>query len=377
MEIYRKTWAEIDQSHLRYNVELLQKHFPQDTFLCPMVKANAYGHGDVKLGNLYQEWGLKNLGVCLIEEGLLLRQLGVSIPILVFRGFDHKGAVAMLRAQMTPVVSSWEQFEILVNLKEPTPIHLKFDTGMSRLGFCAEDSEKLVAQLKNHTYLKLEGVLTHLYQSEDGMDPHGHTAAQLQQFDKIAEFFQDICPLFHALNSGGIISKIEMAQLQSQNGILFKRNWGLRPGLLLYGYNPVEESIVDFKPAMTLKSHTSVVRKLKAGEGVSYNHTWKAQRSSQVAVVPIGYADGWHRILSNKANVLWNGAKASLIGNVCMDYIMVDVTDLSIEKENEVVFFGQSRTGAVISATEVAQEAGTITWEILTSISERVPRVYV
>lgn len=376
MEIFRKTWAEIHQDHLRYNIDLIRQHYPQDTFFCPMVKANAYGHGDVKLGNLYQDWGLQHLGVCLIEEGLLLRQLGVKIPILVFRGFDRKGALAMLQSQMTPVVSTWEQLEILMELGQRTAIHIKFDTGMNRLGFVANDAEKILNLFKKQSHLQLQGILTHMYQSEDGMNPDGETVKQLSRFDQVAQVFESVCETFHALNSGGIISKIELAKLSSTGGILFKRNWGLRPGLLLYGYNPVEESILDFKPAMTLKSHTSVVRNIRSGEGVSYNHTWRAMRDSKIAVVPMGYADGWHRLLSNKASVLWNGQRAPLVGNVCMDYMMVDVTELPVEKENEVVFFGQSRTGAVIPATEVAQLGQTIPWEVLTNVGERVPRVY-
>jgi alanine racemase len=133
---------------------------------------------------------------------------------------------------------------------------------------------------------------------------------------------------------------------------------------MMYGYNPVSSVELMLKPALTLKSHTSVVRTVLKGEGVSYNHTWTAHQDSKVAVVPIGYADGWHRLLSNRAEVLWNGEKAPLVGNICMDYLMVDVTQHPILAENEVVFFGQSRTGSLISAADVAQKAQTIPWEI-------------
>lgn len=375
--MFRKTWAEIRQDHLQHNIELIRKYFPKDTFFCPMVKANAYGHGDTKLGQVFQSWNLPNMGVCLIEEGLLLRQLGVRTPVLVFRGFDQVGARALIHAGLTPIVSSWDQLEILIQMKQPVGIHLKFDTGMNRLGFVVEDAEKVLARFKSQRHLKLEGVLTHMYQSEDAQDPKGQTVLQLGRFDQIVEVFQNDCGTFHALNSGGIISKIEMMRSNSSQGILFERNWGLRPGLLIYGYNPVVGSALEFKPAMTLKSHTSVIRHVKTGEGVSYNHTWKAMRDSQVAVVPIGYADGWHRFLSNRTTVLWNGQRAPMVGNVCMDYLMVDVTGLPVEPENEVVFFGQSKTGATISAAEVAKHAQTIPWEILTSIGERVPRIYV
>ncbi len=376
MEIFRKTWAEIRLNHLQHNIDLIRKYFPTDTFFCPMVKANAYGHGDEKLGNIFQGWNLPSMGVCLIEEGLLLRQLGVKTPILVFRGFDQKGAKAILQSNMIPVVSTWDQLEILIQMKHPTPIHLKFDTGMNRLGFVIEDAPMVLEKFKTQNHLKLEGVLTHMYQSEDAMNPAGQTILQLNRFREVARIFENHSSHFHALNSGGIVSKIEMMKSHGTSGVLFERNWGLRPGLLIYGYNPVKDSNLDFRPAMTLKSHTNVVRHVKKGEGVSYNHTWKAAKDSQVAVVPIGYADGWHRFLSNRATVLWNGQRAPLVGNICMDYLMVDVTGLPLENENEVVFFGESRTGAKISAAEVAGHAQTIPWEILTSVGERVPRLY-
>lgn len=377
MEIYRKTWAEIDVSHLEHNLELIRKNFSSNTFLCPMVKANAYGHGDVKLAKFYENWNVKNLGVCLIEEGLLIRRLGVKIPILVFRGFDHKGAQIMRDLDLTPVVSTVEQLEILASFKSLQTLHLKFDTGMNRLGFSSSQTPEILKFLKSHEQLKVMGVLTHLYQSEDGLLENSKCLEQIKNFLPIVKEFENLTDNFHVLNSGGIVCKMSLGSKSSTKNVLFEKNWGLRPGLLMYGYNPVEGTHWDFKPALTLKSHTSVVRQVKKGEGVSYNHTWVAPQDSQVAVVPIGYADGWHRLLSNRAEVLWNGQRARVVGNICMDYLMVDVTDLKANAENEVVFLGSSQEGSQISAQEVAKLGQTIPWEILTSIGERVPRVYI
>lgn len=376
MEIYRKTWAEIKISHLFHNLELIRSHFPKDTFFCPMVKANAYGHGDAYIAKQYQDWGVQNIGVCLIEEGLLLRKLGIKIPILVFRGFDAKGAQAMIDHHLTPVVSHIEQLKILAFLNSSTSLHLKFDTGMNRLGLSEDQTFEVIQIMKKNPQLKVEGILTHLYQSEDSLKEESQSQIQIQKLNIVIEQLQGLTDQFHALNSGGIVCKMELLKKNQKSGFLFQRNWGLRPGLLMYGYNPVADSSFQFHPALTLKSHTSVVRKIKKGEGVSYNHTWKAERDSSVAVVPIGYADGWHRILSNHSQVLWNGHKTSLIGNICMDYLMVDVTDQDIKSENEVVFLGESQSGESISAFEVAKQAQTIPWEILTSIGERVPRLY-
>ncbi len=371
MEIFRKTWAEIHVTHLEHNLELIRQSFPLDTFLCPMVKANGYGHGDTKLAELYLNWKVKNLGVCLIEEGLLIRRLGNEIPLLVFRGFDREGARTIKKFNLTPVVSSIEQMQILAEMNEPLDLHLKFDTGMNRLGLNVEQLEQVQNILKSNSKLRLQGVLTHLYQSEDGLENTSLSRQQIKKFFDISLAFENLTETFHVLNSGGVI-----CSMKSEDPIYKAKNWGLRPGLMLYGYNPVPNVQMGLKPALTLKSHTSVVRTVLKGEGVSYNHTWKATQDSRVAVVPIGYADGWHRLLSNKTVVLWNGEKAPLVGNICMDYLMVDVTNLKVLPENEVVFFGQSRTGATISAAEVAQQAQTITWEILTSLGERVPRIY-
>jgi alanine racemase len=372
VEIFRKTWAEIHVSNLQNNLELIRNSFPADTFLCPMIKANGYGHGDAKLAELYQSWNVKTLGVCLIEEGVLIRRLGIEIPILVFRGFDREGARALKKFNLTPVVSTMEQLQILSELNEPQILHLKFDTGMNRLGLNSEQANQALEILKHNQQLRLGGVLTHLFQSEDGLEINSLSRQQINKFYEITQFFAEMTDTFHVLNSGGVICR-----MKSQDPIYQARNWGLRPGLMLYGYNPVANVNLDLKPALTLKSHTSVIRNISKGEGVSYNHTWIAEKDSRIAVVPIGYADGWHRILSNKSQVLWNGEKAPIVGNICMDYLMVDVTDHKVLPENEVVFFGQSRTGAAISALDVAQLAQTIPWEILTSVGERVPRLYV
>ena len=376
MEIYRKTWAEIKKDHLFHNLELIRSHFPKSTFLCPMVKANAYGHGDAMVAQLFQDWGVQNIGVCLIEEGLLLRKLGIKIPILVFRGFDAKGAVAMIEHQLIPVVSHMDQLKILAEIGRPVSVHLKFDTGMNRLGMSEEQTFEVLQILKKSPQLKVDGILTHLYQSEDSLLENSHSQKQLEKLNFVIEQLQSVTDQFHALNSGGIVCKMELMKKNQNSGFLFQKNWGLRPGLLMYGYNPVKDSSFQFKPALTLKSHTSVVRKIKKGEGVSYNHTWTAEKDSSVAVVPIGYADGWHRILSNQSQVLWNGQRAPLVGNICMDYLMVDVTGLDVKGENEVVFLGESQSGQQISAYEVAGHAKTVPWEILTSIGERVPRLY-
>ncbi|MNJ99719.1 Alanine racemase 1 [compost metagenome] len=386
MEMYRRTYAEIDLDHLAHNINVIQKMIPGAPFMCPMVKANAYGHGDVQLALFLETLGVKHLGVCLIEEGLLLRNLGVKAEILVFRGFDLEGAEKIIQYNMTPVVSTWEHLDHLEAVAtSPVSIHLKFDTGMNRLGFHIDEAQKLYDRLWQNKKVRLKALVTHLFRGEDAVDPQGDSARQLRQLHEVGKMFKPFNVFLHALNSAGILSLIQLTKAgqAAKDHPLLLESWGLRPGLMIYGYNPlVERSQCELKPVMTLKSHVSAFRRLKAGETVSYGGTWKASKDSVIAVVPIGYADGYHRILSNQAFVLFKGQKVPVVGNICMDYLMLDVTAVvqnqSFDqfKESEVILFGQSEEGAFLSPEELAGKAQTITWEMLTSVGERVPRRY-
>lgn len=385
MEMYRRTFAEINLDHLAHNIRVMQTAFPQTPFLCPMIKANAYGHGDVQVGRFLETLGVGHLGVCLIEEGLLLRKFGVKAEILVFRGFDREGAQKIIQYNMTPVVSTWEHIEHLeAEASSAVGIHLKFDTGMNRLGFRPEEAQKLFTRLWQNKKIRLKAIVTHLFNGEDALADQGQTATQLTKLDEISRVFKLFNIFCHALNSAGILNLISLQKSGNSNREhpLLLQNWGLRPGLMVYGYNPLADKNIDLKPVMSLKSHVATYRYLKAGETVSYGGTWKAQRDSVIAVVPIGYADGYHRILSNQSKVLFAGQKVSVAGVVCMDYLMLDVTDVVKDhdlddfKDQEVTLFGYSSEGVFLSAEELAQGAKSITWEMLTSVGERVPRIY-
>lgn len=382
MEMYRRTFAEINLNHLAHNIRVLQTSFPKTSFLCPMVKANAYGHGDVQLARFLETLGIQHLGVCLIEEGLLLRQAGVNAEILVFRGFDREGAEKIIQQQMTPVVTSWEQISYLEEVASSSVgIHLKFDTGMNRLGFRPEEAQKLYERLWQNKKIRVKALATHLYNGEDAISVNGDSAEQLRRLHQVSSIFKPFNIFSHALNSAGILNLLQLREEEKKDHPLFLQNWGLRPGLMIYGYSPLAKT-ANLKPVMSLKSVANTFRNLKAGEHVSYGGTWKASRDSIIAVVPIGYADGYHRILSNQAFALFNGARVPVIGNICMDYLMLDVTDvvqgkkLETFKDQEVILFGQDAFGNFLSPEELAGKAKSITWEMLTSIGERVPRVY-
>ncbi|MDG0815604.1 alanine racemase [Bdellovibrio svalbardensis] len=381
--MYRRTFAEINLDHLAHNIRVLQTSFPDAPFLCPMVKANAYGHGDVQLARFLETLGIKHLGVCLIEEGLLLRHFGVKAEILVFRGFDREGAEKIIQYRMTPVVTTWEQIDHLEEVaKSPVNIHLKFDTGMNRLGFRPEEAQKLYERLWQNKKIRVKALVTHLYNGEDAISDQGNSADQLRRLHQASEIFKPFEIFSHALNSAGILNLLKLRKEHKAEHPLLLQNWGLRPGLMIYGYNPVPGVNCDLKPVMSLKSVVNTFRHLKAGETVSYGGTWKAKQDSVIAVVPIGYADGYHRILSNQSHALFNGVRVPLVGNICMDYLMLDVTeavrgkDLVQYKDQEVVLFGQDSFGNFLSPEELAGKAKSITWEMLTSVGERVPRVY-
>lgn len=381
-ELFRRTFAEINLDHLAHNFFEIKKIAGNERFLCPMVKANGYGHGDVQISKHLERCGVENLGVCLIEEGVLLRTSGVKANILVFRGFDKYGAQKILDHRMTPVVSTWDQIHCLETLADdPVPIHLKFNTGMNRLGFDPSESEKLYAYFKNSKKLKLKALLSHYFNGEDAYLSDGNSFRQTQLMEEIQSFFKPLHVFSHLLNSGGICS---LAKVQDQpDHYLNRQDWGFRPGLILYGYQP--QSLfneIQFKPVMSLKSVVNNIRDVAVGQSVSYGAQWVAKTPSKIAVVPIGYADGVHRLLSNKNQALFAGKLVPIVGRICMDFLMLDVTEalqngqLKKYDEEEVVLFGFDEVGNFLSAETAAKSAQTITWEILTAVGERVPRLF-
>lgn len=378
MEYFRQTIADIDLDNLAHNWSVIRNLAGNERFICPMVKANAYGHGAVEVVATLEREGAKSFGICLIEEGLTLRESGCQSEILVFGGFDQLGAEKILEYQMTPVVSSWEQIRALESFADsPVKVHLKFDTGMNRLGFAAEETEALVKYFKTSKSLKLKAVISHLSNSEDSLRADGVTTKQLSILNEILSHFKSLNVFNHILSSGGISGFSEC----SEDSILKKNNWGFRPGLMLYGYQVASHfKNLDLKPVMSFKSIVSQQRKLNVGESVSYGSKWTASRPSQVAVVPMGYADGVSRQLSNKGSALIGGVNVPILGIVCMDFIILDVTDLCAQQNRdnwvgeEVVLFGQDSQNNFLSADAVARMTNTISWEVLTSVSSRVPR---
>lgn len=384
--MFQQTIAEINLNHLQHNWQVV-KQAMGSRFICPMVKAFAYGHDDVLISRSLAQMGCENFGVCLIDEGIKLRQHGLQKKILVFRPFDQAGLNALLEHQLTPVVSGWDQIEVLKIISsrlsgaQASPrisLHLKFDTGMQRLGFSVQDAEKLKAFFEAHKIFQVEGVMTHLSSSELSLVNEQVTKQQLDDLSSVKKFFSDPQIIFHCLNSGGIISELTAQKNSKNQSELFRNQFGARPGIMIYGYNPgVPAPACELKPVMKVKSHPLALRKVRQGQGVSYNHRWKASKDSTIAVIPMGYGDGYPRQLTNRAQVLYQGQLVHQVGTVCMDYLMIDVTEVEKNPERqdlaqlETVLWGDPR----LTADAVAAEAQTISYEILTRLSPRVPRV--
>ena len=370
MTNYRPTYADVDLSALRHNVKWLRSRAGRDVWFCPMVKANAYGHGAIEVAHVLAKMKVDAIGVAMVEEGLALRQAGIKLPILVFGVFSQLAAELSVNQKLTPVLSRWLDLEFFkICAQSELEIHLKFNTGMNRLGFEVNEASTLAAFLKQSPKLKLTGICSHLSQGEDWSESNGVSATQAQALKAAASAFAP-GPILHLLNSAALLSPTGT------------RGIGVRPGIAMYGAGAAgtisPQGIEGLRPVMNLRSEVVLLHHLKAKEGVSYNSTWRAKRASTVAVVPIGYADGIPRLIGNRASALVREQRVPLVGTVCMDYIMLDVSKLEKAaggiKPGEPVTLWGGQGKALITADEVAGYAETIAYELFTSVGARVPR---
>ncbi len=363
----RPTLIEIDLDALKKNITWLETKINKQ-LLCPMIKANAYGHGAVQVAQILEQSGIQRMGVCLVEEGIELRAAGIQKEILVFQGFDANAAVELKPYNLSNVVNSWEILDSFSEGKEFPKFWLEFDTGMQRMGFPFDDAEKVFLKIKK-VLPQLQGILTHFSHGENF--PNTDCEQQLQKFKSIENKFQQNFPnhktQFQIFNSGSLSGETQQPK------------WGARPGLLIYGVDPTGRHSKSLQSVMNFKSQVQLFRHLKKGDRVSYSGTWTAPKDSLIAVVPAGYADGYPRHCSNRGNILVNGMSASIVGNICMDFFMVDVTamqnQLQSAKHPEVLLWGTSGDKK-IDVTQVAEWAGTVPHAVLAGVGNRVPKVY-
>lgn len=383
---FRPTVAIVDLAQVRRNFHAIGFH-NQTKFICPMVKANAYGHGDVAVANCLRAAGAKWLGVALVEEGLQLRAAGDREAILVFAPFDRAAAKAMLEAKLTPVVSDFAQLEMLHALDANIAVHLEVNSGMNRLGLEAGEGERIARWFEQHSRVRLAGIGTHLLRGSDAGLAGGETDLQMKRFSQFLLSFSALInskKLFiHVYNSSGLANVSERLTRARATAVSGLEKIGCRPGIALYG---VEQKTVDLgllgvKPALTWRTQVAALHKVAAGEAVSYDAKWRAGRSSVIAVVPVGYADGYRRALSNRGEVLWRGHRVPVVGTVCMDYFMIDLTQPLLAGADEavvgdeIILLGR-QANEIISVEELAEKCATISYEIFTGIGARVPRLY-
>jgi len=365
----RPTVALIDLHALAHNFGEVRRRAGNRNILA-MVKAQAYGHGAVAVSQKLAELGAHMLGVALVEEGVELRDAGISLPILVMGPVFPEQAAAIVRAGLTPTVFTQAMARALstaaMDAGTTQKVHVKIDTGMGRLGLLPEEAAGFVADLSKLPGLAVEGVMTH-FADADLRDKH-FADRQMERFESFLRNLGNqgiMVPLRHAANSAAVLE---------YDRALFTM---VRPGIMLYGYNPLESRVTaDLRPVMTLKTRIAFLKKVPAGTPISYGRTFVTQRESLIATIPLGYADGFRRDLSNRGEMLVRGRRAPVAGRVCMDMTMLDVTAVhGVMEGDEVVLIG-SQERERITADEIASTCGTISYEVLCGISSRVPRVY-
>ena len=365
----RPTVLEVNLSAIKSNVKLI-KSLTNNRNIIAVVKADAYGLGSIPVTEALREAGISYFSVALIEEAEALRNHGVTEPILLLAPFSDRDIPDLIRLSITPTLSDYQSSTALNayaathNLR--VPVHIKIDTGMGRLGFPVREGLRIFAELSSLSNLIIEGVYTH-FSSADIPD-RDFTNEQIAIFSALTERFHaelkpNPRPMLHLANSGGIIH--------------FPNSHfdAVRPGIMLYGCHPSADILTDtgISKVITLKTRIVSIKELRAGESLSYGRTFTADRHTKVAILPVGYADGISTLLSNKGEVMVGDGKTPVIGRITMDYTMIDVTDLcDAAIDQEAILIGHG-----ITEESLSSETGLIPYEILCSISKRVPRRHI
>jgi alanine racemase len=371
----RPTLAEIDLAALRHNFFQIRRTVTETCGILAVVKADAYGHGFMDVSRELERLDVTAFGVAFLAEGIQLRKAGIDRPVLLLGGIYPGQERKCIGYGLSTVVFNLEQARALDSaagrLFRKARIHLKVDTGMGRLGIHHLDAPRFLSELKCLKHLDLEGIISH-FASADELDDDGRRFTDIQSgiFAGVVETArrEGFAPRYvHLSNSAAAFSR----ELPFCNLV--------RPGITLYGAVPSGdfEGKVDLRPVMRLKSRIAMLKWIEPGKSVSYARTFITGRKTLVASVPVGYADGYCRSLSNRGDALVRGSRARVAGTVCMDWIMLDVTDIpDVAEGDEVILLGCDGAGNCIRAEELAERAGTIAYEIFCGVSKRVPRAY-
>lgn len=368
MRYYRPTWAEINLRNLGYNFCQLKRMLAPATKIMVTVKADAYGHGLVPVSRKLVSCGVDYLGVASVDEGIALRKAGIKTPVLVMGLVLKKDSAPLFRYRLTATVCD-EGLARALNDRgrfygRALDVHIKVDTGMGRLGVLPQDTPELVRKVRLLKFLRIEGIFTHFTMADTDRN---FTGKQIRIFGRLLDELKKEgirIPLAHAANSMGALG--------------FKQSHFnmVRPGLILYGLHPKENLKIRIKPLLSLRTRVIFKKRLPRGWGVSYGRTYITKRKTTVVTLPIGYGDGYPRLLSNKAPVLIGGKRFKVCGRICMDQMMVDVQGSKVKIGDEAVLIG-SQGKMRITVEELARLSDTIPYEIVCGLGSRIPRVYI
>lgn len=366
MEDYR-AWIEVDLSAIVANLKLIKSLNPEIGIMA-VIKANAYGCGAVEVAKAVLSNGASWLGVALVEEGIALREAGIAAPILVLGVVPERDARLAVKWNLSVAFTDLRGAEVLSaaarSLGKTASGQLKVDTGMHRLGVSPAQAKELLEKARKLAGLNVEGIFTHLATAD--LEDDSAAKQQVEKMRKLCEDLGDQCPrLVHWSNSAGA--------LKLARGSNF-----IRTGIALYGLKPSADPFWDgLTPALSLKARISRIEQVEAGEPIGYGASYRTQKPCQIVTIPVGYGDGYTRRLSHKGtDVLIQGKRYPIVGNICMDQLMIEVPlEDSISVDDEVVLIGR-QNGEEITADELAEKSGTIHYEIITELSSRLVRVY-
>jgi len=369
----RPTRAIINLDNLRHNYGIMRSFIDADVKVMGIIKANAYGHGMLEVANRLTKLGVNYFGVAFLEEGIFLREHDIKTPILVMGGINIEQIPDFIRYDIDITTSSMDKTkaisETASSLRKAAKVHIKIDTGMERLGVHWYNAEKFIEETFSAPNIIVEGIFTHFAKS-DGIKEHDKefTELQIKRFDALLEYMAKKgydAKYIHCANSAGIIN--------------YKNSHFnmVRPGLMLYGYSSLPPGFKGMlKPVMTLLTKVSYFKVIPPGTGVSYNHTFTSEIQTRIVTLPVGYGDGYNRLLSNRGEVIIRGKKYTVAGNICMDQMMVDLgPGGEAFNGDDVLLFGRSGDDE-IRLEDLCDKIHTIPYEILTMISNRVPRIY-
>lgn len=366
----RPTWAEVDLKAVESNYREIKRLAGKNTEILPVVKGDAYGHGMLRIAALLDRLGVKYLGVSDITEGIELREQGIKRNILLFESTLPSDTRKIIKYNLTPTIctlelaSSLDRYARAANKR--IDIHVDVDTGMGRLGVWHKEAQDFIAQLMQFKNLSIKGIYTHFPVAETN---RRFTEGQVKNLYKLVTSLDKkglVVPYIHAANSMGLCGyKTRILNLA-------------RPGLMLYGLYPTPslKSQVRLKPVLSVRSRIMFIKKINRGRSISYGRTFIAKKNMVIATLAIGYRDGYFRCLSNKSHVIIQGSRCPVVGRVTMDQIMVDVSKLkSVKLGMDAIILGREGKASV-SADELAYLAGTINYEIVCNLGNRIPRIY-